>query len=136
MRAADERGADVRLLLPGPITDNPAVRYASQRFYTHLLKAGIRIYEYQSTFMHAKASLVDDWVTVGSANFDRWSIARNLEANLEINDTDLAGHMDEMFSEDFALSSEITLADWQHRPARQRWREKSWGIIESWLNKR
>jgi cardiolipin synthase len=136
MHAASKRGVDVRLLLPGPITDNRLVRYASQRFYGRMLNAGIRIYEYQPTFMHAKVSLVDDWVSIGSANFDRWSISRNLEANLEVNNPGLATTVQNMFLNDFEQSLEITAADWQQRPAYQRWRERIFGLIENWLNKR
>jgi cardiolipin synthase len=135
IRQAAERGVDVRLLLPGPITDNPAVRYASQRFYLGLLKAGIRIYEYQPTFMHAKSTLIDDWASVGSSNFDRWSMARNLEANLEISDQEFAIQLEQMFQRDFLNSTEITLDAWKKRPTGQRWREKIWGAIESWLDK-
>jgi phosphatidylserine/phosphatidylglycerophosphate/cardiolipin synthase-like enzyme len=136
MRTVADRDVDVRLLLPGRITDNPAVRYASQGFYLALLKAGIRIYEYQPTFMHTKLALVDDWVSLGSSNFDRWSIARNLEANLEIDNPEFAAHVAALFEKDFADSVEITLDDWTHRPSGQRWRERIWGMIEEWLDRR
>jgi phosphatidylserine/phosphatidylglycerophosphate/cardiolipin synthase-like enzyme len=126
---------DVRLLLPGPITDNPAVRYASQRFYLNLLKAGIRIYEYQPAFMHAKTTLVDDWASVGSSNFDRWSMARNLEANQEISDSKFSAALEKMFQQDFLQAEEITIDKWVQRPARQRWREYIWGMIEAWFDK-
>ena len=132
---AAKRGVDVRLLLPGPITDNPAVRYASQRFYMGLLKAGIRIYEYQPAFMHAKTTLVDNWASVGSSNFDRWSMSRNLEANLEISDEGFATEFKRIFRQDFLQAEEITLDIWAQRPASQRWREKIWGMLEAWLNR-
>jgi cardiolipin synthase len=136
IREAAARGVDVRLLLPGPITDNSAVRYASQRFYLGLLKAGIKIYEYQPTFMHAKTTLIDDWASVGSSNFDRWSMSRNHEANLEISDQEFATELEQMFQRDFSQAEEITLDTWVKRPTGQRWREKVWGTIETWLDKR
>jgi phosphatidylserine/phosphatidylglycerophosphate/cardiolipin synthase-like enzyme len=132
---AASRGVDVRLLLPGPITDNAAVRYASQGFYTTLLNAGVRIYEYQPTFQHAKVALVDDWVSVGSSNFDRWSMARNLETNLEVIDGEFATEVGALFERDFADSQEITEASWTARPLLQRWRENLWGTIETWTSK-
>lgn len=67
---AARRGVDVRLLLCGEVTDHPAVRYAGQRYYKRLLAAGIRIFEYQPRFLHLKTVLVDDWVSLGSSNFD------------------------------------------------------------------
>jgi phosphatidylserine/phosphatidylglycerophosphate/cardiolipin synthase-like enzyme len=135
IRAAASRGVDVRLLLPGKITDNPAVRYASQRFYTGLLNAGARIYEYQPTFQHAKVCLVDDWISIGSSNFDRWSMARNLEANLEVIQQDFANNIAAMFKRDFADSTELSLDSWTERSRVQRWRERLWGAVETWLNK-
>lgn len=135
MRAAASRGIDVRLLLPGKITDNPAVRHASQRFYANLLNAGIRIYEYQPTFQHAKVSLVDDWVSIGSSNFDRWSMARNLEANLEVNDQEFANKVANMFEHDFDASDEMSLENWMKRSYVQRGRERIWGTLEKWLDK-
>ncbi len=134
IRAAAARGVDVRLLLPGPITDHPAVRYASQRFYAGLLGAGARIYEYQPTFQHAKVTLVDDWVSIGSSNFDRWSMARNLEVNLEVEQPDFSADVAAMFDSDFANSVEITLDNWAQRPLLQRWKERAWGMLESWLD--
>jgi phosphatidylserine/phosphatidylglycerophosphate/cardiolipin synthase-like enzyme len=136
LQQAAARGADVRLLIPGTITDNPAVRYASQRFYMRLLKAGVRIYEFQPAFMHAKAALVDTWVSVGSSNFDRWSVSRNLEANLEISSPDFTNRIGQTLKRDFDRSKEVTLDDWTRRSRWQRWREQLWGTIESWLDRR
>jgi cardiolipin synthase len=136
LQHAAARGVDVRLLLPGTVTDNPAVRYASQRFYLRLLKAGVRIYEYQPSFMHAKAALVDHWASVGSSNFDRWSMSRNLEANLEVSDERFASSIEQMLKNDFARSVEISLDDWLQRPRKQHWREQLWGTIEDWMDRR
>jgi phosphatidylserine/phosphatidylglycerophosphate/cardiolipin synthase-like enzyme len=135
LRNAVRRGVDVRILLPGQVTDNPVVRYASQRFYTHLLKAGVKIYEYQPRFMHAKAALGDDWVSIGSSNFDRWSRSRNLEANQEIIDKAFAGEVEIMFRHDFSNARQIMLKDWTARSLLQQWRERFWGTVEAWLNR-
>jgi len=134
LQQAARHGVDVRLLLPGTITDNPAVRFASQRFYARLLYAGVRIYEYQPRFMHAKAALIDNWVSVGSSNFDRWSMSRNLEANLEISDAAFADGIEQMLRQDFKDSEELTWEDWAQRPRKQLWREQLWGTIENWLD--
>src|SRR5690606_4280386 len=61
LRKAAARGVEVRLLLSGRHTDNPPVRYAGQRYYPRLLKAGVRIFEYQPRFLHMKIVLVDEW---------------------------------------------------------------------------
>jgi cardiolipin synthase len=135
LREAAARGVDVRLLLPGAITDNRPVRYATQRFYAGLLNAGVRIYEYQPTFQHAKVILADDWVSIGSSNFDRWSMARNLEVNMEVQLQDFRDDVAAMFKRDFSDSIEISLETWEQRPRTQRWKERVLGAVESWLDK-
>jgi cardiolipin synthase len=89
LRRAAARGVDVRLLLTGPRTDHPSVRYAGHRYYPRLLKAGVKIFEYQPCFLHLKMVLIDDWVSIGSCNFDHWNLRFNLEANLEALDPGL-----------------------------------------------
>ena len=77
------------------------------------MKNGVRIFEYQPRFYHAKSVLCDDWAAIGSSNFDRWNLRWNLEANQEINDSVFAAQLQQMFEEDFANSMEYTLDQWQ-----------------------
>lgn len=127
---AVRRGADVRLLLPGARTDHAFVRAASHRLYGWLLRRGVRIFEYQPSFMHAKALLADDRAMLGSCNFDRWSLRWNLEANQQIEDSAFAERLAAVLTGDFATSEEITLAAWQRRPRLARLRERFWGRLE------
>jgi len=128
MRAA-RRGVDVRLLLCGEITDHPPVRYAGQRYYRRLLMAGVRIFEYQPRFLHLKTVLVDDWVSLGSANFDRWTLHWNLEANQNIIDSGMTRTVEESFATDFAESREWTLQDWRELSWAHRLKIRLWGGI-------
>ena len=130
LRAAKRRGVDVRLLLPGEINDHPTVYHAGRRYYHYLLRHGIRIFEYQPAFMHAKAYLCDDYCSIGSCNMDRWGLRWNLEANLESNDSSLCMEAEAFFSEAFAQSHEITLDDWLQRPLRHRFREWLFGYAD------
>jgi cardiolipin synthase A/B len=130
LRAANRRGVDVRLLLPGPINDHPTVYYAGRRYYHNLLRHGIRIFEYQPAFMHAKLYLSDDWCSVGSCNMDRWGLRWNLEANLESDGPTLCAEVESFFEEAFAHSREITLEAWRQRPRRYRLREWLFGYID------
>ena len=86
LRRAVRRGVDVRLFVPGPLTDHPWVRHAARRFYGKLLRNGVRIFEFLPRVLHAKMVLCDDWVSIGSSNLDRWGFKWNLEANQEIED--------------------------------------------------
>lgn len=130
LKKAARSGIDVRLLLPGPITDHPAVRYASHRFYARLLKNGVRIFEYQPRFFHAKCILCDDWVSIGSSNFDRWNLRWNLEANQEIKDEVLSNQVKNMLEEDFSHSLECTREKWQRRSWHLRLRQWFWKQVE------
>jgi len=113
LRLAARRGVDVRLLVPGPETDHPSVRYAGRRHFHSLLRAGVRIFEYQPRFLHAKVLLCDDWVSLGSSNVDRWNLRWNLEGNQEIEDNHFAGEVREMFEADFRESTECVLQNWR-----------------------
>jgi phosphatidylserine/phosphatidylglycerophosphate/cardiolipin synthase-like enzyme len=135
LKRAARSGVDVRLLLPGPITDHPAVRYTGHRFYGRLLKNGVRIFEYQPRFLHAKVVLCDDWMTIGSTNFDRWNLRWNLEANQEIKDEILAKHAKEMFEKDFSNSVEYTYKKWQQRSRHLRILQWFWNQIEQFSQK-
>lgn len=129
--AAARRGVDVRLLLPGHFTDHPAVRHAGRRFYHRLLKAQVRIYEYQPRFMHQKVLMSDGWISVGSSNIDRWNFRWNLEANQEIEDDQFADEVSAMFERDFADSKEFTLETWIRRPWYRRLLEWFWGKVDT-----
>lgn len=132
---AARRGVDVRLLLPGPYTDHPAVRHAGRRFYRRLLDAGVRIYEYQPRFLHAKIALIDDWVAIGSSNLDRWNLRWNLEANQEIDAPDFAAETTALFRTDFLDSIEYHAENWGRRSWLSRLAERFWGSVDRWVDR-
>jgi cardiolipin synthase len=134
LKRAARRGVEVRLLLPGPYTDHPAVRHAGRRFYGGLLRAGVRVFEFQPRFLHAKSILCDNWASVGSSNFDRWNLRWNLEANQEVDDPRFAVSVQAMFEDDFRDSLEIRHEDWQRRGWRPRIREQLWGRVDMLLD--
>lgn len=130
MRIAAKRGVDVRLLVPGPETDHPAVRYAGRRYFNTLLQAGVRIFEYQPRFLHGKILLCDGWVSLGSSNVDRWNLRWNLEANQEIEDSQFTLRVRELFENDFQQSDECRLKDWPDRSWHHQLLEWFWGQID------
>ncbi|MFA5516012.1 MAG: phospholipase D-like domain-containing protein [Desulfuromonadales bacterium] len=139
LRRAALDGLDVRLLLPGPRTDHPAVRNIGHRFYEKMLRDGVRIFEYQPRFLHAKLLLGGAWLSIGSSNLDRWNHRWNLEANQELEDPALLAQVLDLFAEDFAASREVHYADWLRRPWLGRLGEEFWGWVMAlvvWLSER
>ncbi len=130
IRAA-RRGVDVRLQLSGQQSDLPPVHYAGQRYYPGLLRGGVRILEYQPRLAHLKTVLVDQWVSIGSCNFDHWTLHWNKEANQNAIDGPLAKAVKENFERDFQQCEEWTLERWQAMPLMHRLKVRVWG----WVNR-
>ena len=135
LRHAARRGVDVRLILPGPHTDHPAIRHAGRRYYYSLLKHGVRIFEYQPRFSHYKAYLCDQWSSIGSSNLDRWNFLWNLEGNQEIDDQHFVTELRYVLEKDMTDSTEIDYKRWQQRPWQWRLLEWFWGRIDLWLHR-
>lgn len=90
---AVQRGVRVVLLLQGRV-EYRVQHYATHALYDQLLAAGIEIYEYQPSYLHAKVAVVDGlWATVGSSNIDPFSLMLALEANLAVQDAGFAGEL-------------------------------------------
>jgi cardiolipin synthase len=103
------RGVDVRLLLPKK-SDSKLVTLASHSYYACLLQAGVRIFEYEHGFVHAKTMVVDEWVaTIGSANMDMRSFNLNFELNAFVFDGGLCREVAKQFSVDLDAATEVSL---------------------------
>jgi cardiolipin synthase len=119
-RAAD-RGVDVRLMVPGEVTDTQFVRHAGHHLYAPLLRRGVRIYEYQPTLNHQKVMVVDElWSHVGSTNLDNRSFESNDEVSLGIVDPAIAAELRAAFFADLRHCVEIDLAAHRARGLRHR----------------
>jgi cardiolipin synthase len=93
LQAAAKRGVRVSIMLQGK-TDHPMLRFATQAMYSLALEQGMRIFEYEKSFMHAKVAVIDgEWATVGSSNIDPFSLLLAKEANLVIRDPKFAGEL-------------------------------------------
>jgi cardiolipin synthase len=121
--AAAGRGVDVRLLVPA--TSNHVVAdWLSRGYYGELLAAGMRIFRFQGSMVHAKTSTIDGrWSTVGTANIDRLSMTGNYEINVEFIDTEMAGQMERIFATDLSNAVELTLEEWSRRGVHRKFTE-------------
>ena len=121
LREAAGRGVRVRVLVPGPHIDKGFVRLAGRGSYEALVEAGIELYEYQPTMLHAKSMVVDGaWASVGSVNFDNRSFQLNDEATLCVVSDAFAGRLTEQFERDLEVSERIEPERWSGRGPLQR----------------
>jgi cardiolipin synthase len=125
LRAAALDGVDVRLLVPGT-SDVPLVAHLSRSGYRSLLEAGIRVFEWNGTMMHAKTAVADGrWARVGSTNLNLASWIGNYELDVAIEDVPVARAMTQMYEQDLAHATEIVLDRHSRvRAARQRRRAR------------
>jgi cardiolipin synthase A/B len=124
------RGVTVRILVPGPHIDKGFVRLAGRAAYETLLEAGVEIWEYQATMLHAKTMVVDGvWSSVGSVNFDNRSFQLHDEATLGIWDEHFARLLTESFETDLERSERIDPKRFQDRSGWHRGREAATKLV-------
>jgi cardiolipin synthase len=133
LRNAVGRGVDVRVMLPQK-SDVPAVFWASRAVYTRLLRAGIQIFEWTPTMLHAKTVCVDGiWSSVGSYNLDWRSFLYNWELSLAIVDRRTATALERRFEADLDSCVPVTLDTWAKRPLWRRLLEGFFYVFRRWL---
>jgi cardiolipin synthase len=109
LRAAAHDGVDVRLLVPGA-TDIWILRGLSRAGYRPLLEAGVRVFEWNGTMLHAKTAVADGrWARVGSTNLNLQSWIGNWELDVAVEDEGFAARMEAMYLDDLGRATEITL---------------------------
>jgi cardiolipin synthase len=121
LAAAAERGVRIRILVPGPHIDKGLVRVAGRATYDALLEAGIHIFEFQPTMLHAKSIVIDGaWSSVGTVNFDNRSFQLHDEVTLCVWHHDFAGELTEVFEADLERSEAMRPDRWARRRPDQR----------------
>ena len=112
--AAARDGVDVRLLVPGS-SDIPVVAGMSRSGYRPLLKAGIRVFEWNGSMLHAKTAVADgQWARVGSSNLNIASWLSNRELDVAVEDAGFAGRLAAQYELDLGNATEIVLARRRH----------------------
>ena len=124
---AAKRGVRVLLLLQGRV-EYFLQYYATRTLYGHLLDAGIEIYEYHTSFLHAKVAVIDrHWATVGSSNIDPFSLLLSREANVAVDN--------EEFGATLAHSLKQTIETDGRRILRDSWKQQPIGSrVLGWLS--
>ncbi len=110
--AAASDGVDVRLLMPGSGSDLPIVQNLTRAGYRQLLEAGVRIFEWNGTMIHAKTAVADGrWARVGSSNLNIQSWLGNWELDVAIENEEFAGRMEDVYLHDLENATEIVLTE-------------------------
>ncbi|MGJ8697895.1 MAG: phospholipase D-like domain-containing protein [Verrucomicrobiaceae bacterium] len=108
--AAANRGVRIDIIVPGKLIDSRPSRYASQNHWAELLRAGIRLHQYETSMMHGKLLVADSRFTiVGSGNLDDRSFFINDEVNLHVDSPAFAREQLKMFRHDLSRCTQITL---------------------------
>lgn len=108
--AAASDGVDVRLLMPGSGSDLPLLQNMTRAGYRQLLQAGVRIFEWNGSMIHAKTAVADGkWARVGSSNLNIQSWLGNWELDVAVEDAGFARQMEEMYQHDLDNATEIVL---------------------------
>lgn len=109
LAAKAKEGVDVRVLIPGPHVDSKFEPLAQKASIGPLIEAGVKVFEYQPTMMHAKTALVDEsLVAVGSINLDPFSLKVAREDALIVQSDALARQFEHDFREDLTRSKQVT----------------------------
>lgn len=112
---AVDRGVNVQLITPG-LYDIKSVRSSSKHLYREMMDNGIKIYEYQNSFLHSKTGVVDgEWASVGSMNIDYQSVLRNLELNMATKKKQTVRRLEKEFKTDLSGSTRIKKEDLRKR---------------------
>jgi len=112
IKRACARGVQVKVIVPGDPIDSKILREASKIYWPELMAEGVEVYEYQTSMMHAKLMVIDDYLTIaGSGNFDDRTYFINDEANIHVLSRKVAADQKKMFFHDLRNCKKMTPKD-------------------------
>jgi cardiolipin synthase len=114
IRRAARGGTDVHLMLPGK-SDVAMSKLATESLYRRLLRAGVRVSEYQPQMLHGKLFVIGNSVYVGSSNLDPRSLRLNYELMVRIQSPAAAAEAAAIFDDCRRHCAEVVRGDWRHQ---------------------
>jgi cardiolipin synthase A/B len=113
LKRAVKRGVEVKIMVPGKVTDSPIVSHAGHRHFSEMLRCGVKIFCFERTLIHQKIMMIDGiWSHVGSTNLDDRSFDINEEAGVGIVDEGIASQLKAAFEDDLKDCTELKAAEW------------------------
>jgi cardiolipin synthase len=131
---AAQRGVDVTLIVSG-ISDQFLVSRCQRSYYDELLEAGVKIRLFNPpVLLHSKnMSIDDDIAVIGSSNMDIRSFALNSEVTLVLYDATAVSQLRAVETTYLARSTPLDYAEWERRPAFQKFVENSVRLVSAVL---
>lgn len=128
LTTAAARGVDVRLMMSrkSDVSFMPAVAAA---FTGALMRRGVRVHEFELGILHAKALLIDDWLSVGSTNLNMRSLLHDLEADVVLTAPESRATFIELFQRGLSHSPMVTADTYRDRP----WHWRLMGRLALWF---
>ena len=131
LQDAANRGVKIEILVPGLHTDQKIAKITGEAKYEALLEAGIHIWHYQRTMLHAKIFSVDGlFACIGSPNFNQRSMRKDDELGLTVFDPDIVDILDGHFRDDLQAAQEIDDFLWKNRGNSRRIMESLVELLE------
>ncbi|QIR92360.1 cardiolipin synthase [Vibrio alginolyticus] len=124
LKMTAQRGIDVELIIPHK-NDSMMVQWASRAFYSELLSAGVKIYEFYGGLLHTKSVVIDDqFCLVGTVNMDMRSLWLNFEVTLAVDDEEFTKQMSWLQDSYIKQSHTVVLEEWEKRSLFSRFLER------------
>ena len=97
------------------------------------MKSGVRFFEYLPSVLHSKSTLIDNWATVGSSNFNHRSLLHDLEVDVVIRSDEALRELESHFMSDLAVSAEVLPLDLLRQTLTERLLGKIGFLFRYWL---
>ncbi|WP_162046596.1 cardiolipin synthase [Vibrio taketomensis] len=133
LKMTAQRGITVELIIPHK-NDSLMVQWASRAFYSELMLAGVKIYEFYGGLLHTKSVVIDEqFCLVGTVNMDMRSLWLNFEVTLAIDDLDFTRQMHQLQDQYIAQSHTVCLETWRERSIFSRFLERTFYLFNPLL---
>ncbi|WP_191059541.1 cardiolipin synthase [Geminicoccus harenae] len=134
LKAAALAGVDVRVMLSARPSGNPLPDWAGNTYIVDAVNAGVRVFLYETGYLHAKTISVDSTVcSIGSANIDIRSFSINYELNAVLYSERLARELEDSFVRDLECCREFSVAEYEQRNILLRFRDSAARLLSPLL---
>lgn len=129
LEMASMKGVDVEIVIP-EISDHKIMRWAEEPNFLRLVEKGVKIYRTPRPFDHSKIFIVDnEWVFIGSANWDVRSFKLHFESNMEILSRELAAQLNEIIDAKKKKAKLVTAEECINLPIHKRIRNNAFRLL-------